>query len=105
MSLEDKKKRILIIDGQGGGMGRQLTAALKASGVCAEITAVGTNALADALLGEVTPAMAAAVGQSAATRILVPVSHCDNRIAGMEELPMSRLVESAVRLAREYLEK
>ena len=61
--------------------------------------------IADALLGEVTPAMAAAVGQSAATRILVPVSHCDNRIAGMEELPMSRLVESAVRLAREYLEK
>ena len=134
---------VAVIDGQGGGMGRALTEAVKKNFPDLRVRALGTNALAtaamlkggadegatgenavvvgcrradliigpigiviaDALLGEVTPAMAAAVGQSAATRILVPVSHCDNRIAGMEELPMSRLVESAVRLAREYLEK
>ena len=142
MSLVSKKKQILVIDGQGGGMGRQLTAALKEACPQAEITAVGTNALAtsamlkagagnaatgenavivgcrkadlivgpvgiviaDALFGEVTPAMAMAVGQSNAVRILVPVNHCDNLIAGLDDMPMSRLVEQAVQLAIAQLE-
>ena len=46
MSLVSKKKQILVIDGQGGGMGRQLTAALKEACPQAEITAVGTNSMA-----------------------------------------------------------
>ena len=45
--------------------------------------------------------MAVAVGQSRAVRVLIPVNHCDNLIAGMEDVSMARLVESAVDLALE----
>lgn len=38
--------RILVIDGQGGGLGRQLVAAITAACPEAELLAVGTNSLA-----------------------------------------------------------
>ena len=52
--------------------------------------------IADAMLGEVTPRMAVAVGQSAAKRILIPVNHCANFIAGVADLSVGRLVDSVV---------
>ena len=52
--------------------------------------------IADALLGEISPAMAAAVGQSRAKKILVPMNQCDILVAGVEDLPVSRLLERAV---------
>ncbi len=126
---------ILIIDGQGGGIGRQLVEGLRAAGET-RIFCVGTNALAtsamlkagamraatgenavlvacrsadviagpvgiviaDALLGEVTPAMAAAVAQSRARRVLIPVNHCDNFVVGIPaETTTAGLVSEAVR--------
>ena len=122
--------KILVIDGQGGGLGKQLVAALSARCPQAQLTAVGTNSLAasamrkagavrtatgenavvvncrhadiivgpigiviaDALLGEITPAMAAAVCQSGAKRVLIPVNHCDNYIVGVPEQPIGDLV-------------
>lgn len=130
---------VLVIDGQGGGLGRQLVAAISAQ--CPEIrlTAVGTNSLAanamlkagaqrtatgenavvvnsrradiivgpigiviaDALLGEITPAMAAAVCQSNATRVLIPVNHCENYIVGVPDQPISSLVAAAVQKVKE----
>ena len=39
--------------------------------------------IADALLGEVTPRMAAAVGQSRARKVLIPVDQCGNRVVGV----------------------
>ena len=125
--------RVLVIDGQGGGLGRQLVAAISAACPDAELTAVGTNSLAasamlkagaaraatgenavlvnarradvivgplgiviaDALLGEITPAMAAAVGQADAKRILIPVNHCDNYVVGIADVPVGTLVQSA----------
>lgn len=112
--------KILVIDGQGGGLGRQLVAAIRKELPDAELTAVGTNSaateamrkagaeraatgenavlvacrradaivgpvgivIADALLGEITPAMACAVGQSAARRILIPTNRCGSRVVG-----------------------
>ena len=52
--------------------------------------------IADALLGEISPAMAAAVGQSRAKKILVPMNQCDIWVAGTEDLPVSRLLDRAV---------
>ncbi len=124
---------ILVIDAQGGGMGRQLVAALKRAVPTATLTAVGTNSaataamlkagadraatgenavvvnsrtadvivgpvgivIADALLGEITPAMALAVGRSQARRVLLPVNRCDNLIVGVADWNLSELIQAA----------
>ena len=52
--------------------------------------------IADALMGEISPAMAVAVGQARARRILIPLNQCDHLVAGVAELPVARLLESAV---------
>ena len=131
--------KVLIIDGQGGGLGRQLVSALAAACPEAELTAVGTNSLAanamlkagasraatgenavvvncrhadvivgpigiviaDALLGEITPAMAAAVCQSGAKRVLVPINHCENYVVGVPDQPVSQLVAAAAQKVKE----
>ena len=51
---------------------------------------------ANALLGEITPAIAAAVGASRAFKILIPVNRCNHYIAGCAEAPMSDYIRSAV---------
>ena len=125
---------ILVMDAQGGGIGKQVVTAVRTRFPDVTITAVGTNAaattamlragadegatgenaavvccrradviigpvgivIADAMLGEVTPRMAVAVGQSAAKRIIIPVNHCTNFIAGVADLSVGRLVDSVV---------
>ena len=133
---------VLVIDGQGGELGRQLVAAIAAVCPEAELTAVGTNSLAanamlkagaaraatgenavvvncrhadvivgpigiviaDALLGEITPAMAAAVCQSGAKRVLVPINHCENYVVGVPEQPVSQLVSAAAQKVKALCE-
>lgn len=123
---------ILVIDGQGGGLGRQLVGAVKKAVPDAVVTAIGTNSaatsamlkagadraatgenavvvgcrradvilgpigivMADALLGEITPAMAQAVAQSPARRILIPSNRCDTLVVGVDS-PIGTLVEQA----------
>ena len=126
---------ILIIDGQGGNLGKMMTKRLKEAVPQATVTVVGTNStatenmlkggadraatgenavavnarrakviagplgivIADALLGEVTPAMARAVGSSDAVRVLIPMNRCDTLVAGVADRPMGELIEDAVR--------
>lgn len=52
--------------------------------------------IADALLGEVTPEMAKAVGQSRATRILLPSDKCETLIAGIADAGMGALIEDTM---------
>lgn len=52
--------------------------------------------IADSLMGEVTPAMAVAVGQSEAARILIPVNKCENMIAGVSNLSTTVLIQDAI---------
>ena len=61
--------------------------------------------MADALMGEISPAMAAAVGQSPAKKILVPMNQCDIFVSGVAEVPVSRLLESAVEQLGKLLEQ
>ena len=57
--------------------------------------------IADALLGEVTPRMAAAVGQSRARKVLIPVNQCGNFVAGVRaEATTAQLVALAVEAIR-----
>ena len=130
--------QILVIDAQGGGIGKQIVAAIHKSIPNITVTAVGTNTaattamlkagadhgatgenavivgarkadviigpigivIADSLFGEITPAMAVAVGQSNAKRILIPVNHCDNIVAGTRELNMKSLLEEILTLLK-----
>lgn len=132
--------RILVIDGQGGGMGKQLIAQIKSELPESEITAVGANSaatqtmlkagadhaatgenavivgcrnadvivgpigivIADALFGEITPAMAIAVAQSSAKRILIPTNLCDNYIAGVSETNLSVLISDCIRKIKSF---
>lgn len=58
---------------------------------------------ADSLLGEITPNMAAAIGQSRAIKLLLPVSHCNNQIIGVKPLTMNEMVKAAVERLKELL--
>ena len=133
---------ILVIDGQGGGMGSRLVENIKKAYPQVIVGAVGTNALAtqamlkagadhgatgenavvvgcrnadiivgpvgiviaDSLWGEITPAMAVAVGQSSAARILLPVNHCCNIIAGASDIPNGKLIQYALEEIEKVLE-
>ena len=52
--------------------------------------------IADSLMGEVTPEMAVAVGQSGAARILIPVNKCKNLVAGVKNLTVSALIDDTI---------
>lgn len=134
--------KILVIDAQGGGIGRQIIGGIRERFPDIHITAVGTNsaatsnmlkagadqaatgenavivncrssdviigpigiAIADAMLGEVTPQMAQAVGQSNAERILIPFQHCGSVIVGVSEKNTGRLVAEAIEQLHSILE-
>ena len=51
---------------------------------------------ADSLLGEITPAMAVAVGQSKAMKLLLPVSHCNNQVIGVRQMTVNEIVSETV---------
>ena len=56
--------------------------------------------IADAMLGEITPEMAVAVGRSAAKKLLLPVNQCGNLVAGTQVMSLSRVMEEGVELLR-----
>lgn len=127
-------KTVLIIDGQGGRIGKLLIEGIKAARPDAELLAVGTNSIAttamlkaganrgatgenavvvncrqadviagplgivvaDALMGEISPAMAAAVGQSPAVKLLIPINLCNNVVIGASDKPIRELIALAV---------
>ena len=137
--------RILVIDAQGGGIGKQIISGLRARKLPVSITAVGTNTLAttamlragadaaatgenavtvcarradiitgpigiiiaDAMLGEITPAMATALSSSDAVRVLIPMNRtqCENYIVGVRDNSLTALLDEAadtvVRLAED----
>lgn len=49
--------------------------------------------VADALHGEISPAMATAVGQSRGKKILLPVSRCNTLVIGVEEMSLTEYIK------------
>lgn len=126
--------KIVVIDGQGGRLGRLLVERVRERVPQAKVYALGTNATAttamlkagahfgatgenpvirgvadadgvlgpvgivvsDAILGEVTPAMAQAVGSCRAGKFLIPMNSCGVVVAGVEERPLGDYVDLAV---------
>ena len=50
---------------------------------------------ANALMGEITPAMAMAISESAAQKVLIPMDRCGIQVAGVADLPMRDYIELA----------
>ena len=44
------------------------------------------------IVGEITPKMAVAIGQSQAKKILIPVNRCQHFVVGCEELPLGEYI-------------
>ncbi len=61
--------------------------------------------IADSLLGEITPAMAAAVGKSRAGKVLLPVNRCQHFVVGLMEMPLGDYVKLAVEEVRRIRER
>ena len=134
---------ILVIDGQGGRLGRKLVENIRKTCPDAAITAVGTNSMAtesmmnsgcadhlatgenavivacrsaqiivgpfgiataDAMLGEISPAMANAVASSSAYRILIPMNLCNTYVAGVVK-GSAAILEDAMEHIRQISEK
>jgi len=55
--------------------------------------------VADSLLGEITPAIAVAIGQSRAEKILIPINRCSTHIVGTQNQPVADMISAAA----EYL--
>ena len=58
---------------------------------------------ADSLLGEISPAIAVAVGQSEAKKLLLPVNQCSNIVVGVRDMTLSQLMDEAVATLRSLL--
>lgn len=54
--------------------------------------------LANALMGELSAPVAAAIGASPAVKVLVPLPKCGVRVAGSETLVLADAIDSAVRI-------
>lgn len=52
--------------------------------------------LADAMLGEITPKMAVAVGSSNAARVLIPSDRCETYVIGVTSLSRKQQIDAAV---------
>ena len=133
--------KIVVVDGQGGRLGKLLVEGVKARLPRAQVYALGTNSIATstmlkagadfgatgenpvirgvmdadavlgpvgivvahAILGEVTPAMAEAVGGCRAKKFLVPMNSCGVVVAGVKEQPLTTYVAQAVEQMAEFL--
>lgn len=137
--------KILIIDGQGGGIGKALAEQIRTTFSQADLIALGTNSaatsnimrggaktgatgenaiivncghctsadiivgpigivMANAIMGEITPAMAQAVSNSAAHKVLLPTSRCHALIVGVQERPMAKFIEETVNAIKKMID-
>ena len=133
--------RIVVIDGQGGGIGRSLVELLVKNFPAAEIGAVGTNSaatenmmkggpsfaatgdnaavfnakeadiivgpagiiMANAMHGEISPAIAMAISSGKAKVVLIPMNHCRVYIAGVEEKKVTEYLNDAIEIIRRLM--
>lgn len=59
--------------------------------------------IADSLMGEITPAIAAAIGSSLAHKILIPVNrHCRHTLVGCQELSLNEYIKLVCGQVREF---
>lgn len=138
----EQRKIAVVIDGQGGGIGKAVIEKLKKEMPQLYIRALGTNGMAtsamlkagaddgatgenavvvnvkkaavilgvvpilmpNGILGELTPRMAEAIGESDALKILIPVNRCNVRIAMPQEASLQQYIDKAVVLVKAHIQ-
>lgn len=58
---------------------------------------------ANAMMGELTPAMAAAIGGSHTHKILLPVNRCHIHVVSVKDMTLGEHIDNAVRALAEYV--
>lgn len=58
---------------------------------------------ANSMLGELTPAMARAVSESNAVKVLIPLNRCNILVAGTKEEPLPHYIDDAVEIVEKLL--
>ena len=135
--------KILVIDGQGGRLGKKLLESIRRACPGVTLVAVGTNSIAtqtmmssncadhlatgenavivacrsaqiivgpfgiataDAMMGEISPAMANAVASSPAYRVLIPLNLCNTYVAGVDK-GSAAILEDAIAHTRQLVEQ
>lgn len=59
--------------------------------------------MANSLLGEITPAIAAAIASSKAKKILIPVNRCNHFVVGCQELSLAEYIRLVCKKTEEWL--
>ncbi|MBQ6400990.1 MAG: DUF3842 family protein [Firmicutes bacterium] len=58
---------------------------------------------ANAMLGELSPAMAVAIGGSHTYKILLPINRCHIHVVSVRDIPLSVHLDNAVEALRDYI--
>ena len=58
---------------------------------------------ANSMMGEMSPAMAAAIGGSHTFKILLPINRCHIHVVSVEDLPLGSHIDNAVMVLGDYL--
>ena len=124
--------RIAVVDGQGGGIGKCIIEKLRQSlGQEIEIIALGTNGAsegasgenaivvnsfkadiivgsvgiiaASSMMGELTPAMARAIAESPAQKILIPLNRCGLLVVGSKSIALPQYIDELVETVKAYM--
>ena len=61
--------------------------------------------IADSLHGEITPAMAMAVGQSHAKQLLMPVNRCNHHVIGTDQMSLNEIIALVIEEVRKCMKE
>lgn len=59
---------------------------------------------ANSMMGELSPKMAQAIGESRAYKVLLPINRCNIHVVSVEDAPLSVHLENAVKAIKEFVE-
>lgn len=58
---------------------------------------------ANSMMGELSPKMACAIGESTAFKVLLPINRCHIHVVSVEEASLGVHIENAVKVIKEYV--